>query len=491
MENKENVNKNAIYNMIKNIFSILFPLITFPYISRVLGADHLGQINFSSSFVGYFGLAASLGVSTYAIRECGKVREDKEKLGKMASQIFSINLASMVVAYTVLAITLIFARPLDSYRTLILIQSLNILFTTIGTDWLNSAMGDFQFIALRTVIMQVISLVSMLLFVRDSDDFVVYAWVNVAAQSGANLINIFYRKKYCKVKFTFQINLKKHLPPILLLFSMLLSQTIFVNTDVTILGLVRGDFEVGLYSTSTKIYSFTNTVVASIAWVVMPQLSGLFEKKEYEKINPLLKYALNFIVVLGLPCLVGMNVIAGELIETIAGKEYLGAAVSLRILSAALFCSFVSGFFGNIILLPSGREKIVLLGSAVSAVINFVLNIFFIPRFGLNAAAVTTAVSNFFMAVVLFPFIEKEVKIDGLRKIFRAPVCGGISLFVFMLIIKHLTRNSFLVTACSVIGGSILYLGILLIMKDEFLLGYFRPLYKKFKGRKHNKIQKK
>ncbi len=223
----------------------------------------------------------------------------------------------------------------------------------------------------------------------------------------------------------------------------------------------------------------------------MPQLSGLFEKKEYEKINPLLKYALNFIVVLGLPCLVGMNVIAGELIETIAGKEYLGAAVSLRILSAALFCSFVSGFFGNIILLPSGREKIVLLGSAVSAVINFVLNIFFIPRFGLNAAAVTTAVSNFFMAVVLFPFIEKEVKIDGLRKIFRAPVCGGISLFVFMLIIKHLTRNSFLVTACSVIGGSILYLGILLIMKDEFLLGYFRPLYKKFKGRKHNKIQKK
>ncbi len=486
MGNKENVNKNTIYNVVKNMFSILFPLITFPYISRILGADRLGQINFSISFTGYFGLAASLGVTTYAIRECGKVREDKEELSRIASQIYSINIVSMLIAYLALIAVLIFAGSIDSYRGLIIVYSLNILFTTIGTDWLNSAMGDFKFITLRTVLVQMVSLILMLTFVRTSGDYMAYAWVNVIAQSGANIMNIFYRKRYCKVNFTFRANIKKHLPPILLLFSMLLSQTVFVNTDVTILGLTRGDFEVGLYSTSTKIYNFTNTVVASIAWVVMPQLSGLFSKKAYPEINKLLKYSLNFIIILGLPCLVGMNIIAEELIEVIAGKEYLGAAMSLRILSFSLFFSFVAGFFGNIIMLPSGREKIMLFGSVVSAVVNLVLNLIFIPIYGLNAAAVTTAVANFLVGIILFPAIEKEIKINGLWAMLRAPVCGGICICILMIVAKLFINSAYLITVISVGCGSVVYAGVLLLMKDDFFLGYVRP----FSNRIREKIRR-
>ena len=131
MSDKINVNKNAMFNTIKSISGIIYPLITFPYISRVLMAENVGKINFGNSIVSYFSLIASLGVTTYAVRECSKVREDRQLLSKTASQILSINVFSMLIAYMALAVTFVFARSLDNYRTLICIQSAVILFTTL------------------------------------------------------------------------------------------------------------------------------------------------------------------------------------------------------------------------------------------------------------------------------------------------------------------------------------------------------------------------
>lgn len=294
---KSNVKKNTIFNSAKTVFGIIYPLITFPYISRVLMAENVGKVNFGNSIVSYFSLIASLGVSTYAIRECSKVRDSQDELSNTASQIFSINIISTLISYFALAVTLFIARPLDNYRELICIQSATILFTTLGADWINSAMEDFKYIAIRTIGMQLVSLALMFLFVKKPEDYIKYAVISVVASSGANIINILYRRKFCKMRLTIHMNLRKHLPHIMLMFSMILSQTIYTNSDTTILGLFRGDFEVGLYSTSVKIYHLINTMIASVAWVVMPQLSSGFAKKDYFEVNKLLKYSMNFIIV--------------------------------------------------------------------------------------------------------------------------------------------------------------------------------------------------
>ena len=290
------VRKNTIYNAVKSVCGIVYPLITFPYISRVLLAENIGKINFSGSVVSYFSLIASLGISTYAIRECSKYRNDRKKLGDIASEILSINICSTVLAYAALGFTLLFARPLDAYRELIMIQSLNILFSTLGADWLNSAMEDFRYITLRTTGMQIVSLILMFLFVRRPEDYIRYACISVLSASGANVINIFYRRRYCRTRLIFHINWKKHLTPILLLFSLILSQTIYTSSDTTILGLFKGDIQVGLYGTSVRIYNIVNTLVASVALVVMPQLSAAFSGRDYGKVNELLKYYLNLLL---------------------------------------------------------------------------------------------------------------------------------------------------------------------------------------------------
>lgn len=480
--NETRINKNATYNIIKNIFAIVFPLITFPYISRVLGAENTGKINFGNSIVSYFGLVASLGVTTYAIRECATIKNDRKKLSEVSSQIFSINILSTIIAYTALMITLVVASPLESYRFLITVQSTTIICGTLGADWLNTAMSDFRYIAIRTIMFQLLSLVLMFLFVRNRNDYMIYVYISVIALSGSNILNIYYRRRFCSVKFTKNMRVKHHIKPILVLFSMHLAQTIFVSTDTTILGIARGDFEVGLYGASTKIYNMVNTTVASIAWVVMPEMSIFFVERDYEKINGLLKYTANIILVLGLPCLIGINLLAEEIILTMAGNEYLGAVSSLRVLTISLAFSFAGGFIGNIILLPSKRENIMLVGSIISAIVNLILNLILIPILGLNAAAVTTVIANAVCFAFGIPFVDKEIKIMEKRKMLKAPVLGVIGMSVVVVAIKMLYLNAILTMLLGIGCGSIAYFVVLLLLKDEFTVQYVRQVTEKIGG---------
>ena len=480
---KSNVKKNTIFNSAKTVFGIIYPLITFPYISRVLMAENVGKVNFGNSIVSYFSLIASLGVSTYAIRECSKVRDSQDELSNTASQIFSINIISTLISYFALAVTLFVARPLDNYRELICIQSATILFTTLGADWINSAMEDFKYIAIRTIGMQLVSLALMFLFVKKPEDYIKYAVISVVASSGANIINIFYRRKFCKTRLTIHMNLRKHLPHIMLMFSMILSQTIYTNSDTTILGLFRGDLEVGLYSTSVKIYHLINTMIASVAWVVMPQLSSGFAKKDYFEVNKLLKYSMNFIIVLGLPCIVGVNVIALPIIDVMAGSEFYGAATSLHILTITLAFSLIGGWFGNMTMLPAGREKMCLISCGVSALVNIILNLFLIPWFGLNAAAITTAIAECVGLFILFNHRDRNIKVSNLKEMLKAPVVGSLCIVGVALFVRSTINSYLIICVVTIVISAMVYGAVLILMKNEFALSFLKPFIDKLKGR--------
>lgn len=479
MSEQVSIKKNTILNIMKSMMTVAFPLITFPYISRVLGAESVGKITFGNSIVSYISLVATLGVTTYAVRECSKVRQNKDKLNEVASQIYSINIISTVVAYVILGVLLFFGKPLANYRELIIIQSMVVLFTTLGTDWINSAMEDFKYITYRSFGVQIISLICMFLFVRKPEDYMIYALIGVLSNSGGYIMNIFYRKKFCKIKFTFDCNFYKHLPPIMLMFSMILTQTIYVNSDMTLLGLFKGDYEVGLYSVSVKIYTIVNTLIASIAFVVMPKMSELFARKDYVEINKLVRYTLNCIVTLGFPCVVGINVVAKEIIELIAGEEYLGATMSLHILTIALTASFLGGILSNVIMIPSGREKVCLKVSLICAVINVGMNLILIPHLGLNAAAFTTALAEIVGLCIMKKKLEKKITVKNPGKIVVAPLIGCIGI-ILIGILGKLMFADLLGRVAFIVGGSIIaYIGSLILFKHEFTMEILNPIIKR------------
>lgn len=484
---EKSLKKNSILNVIKTISSIIFPLITFPYISRILMPENVGKVNFGTSYISYFSMIASLGITTYAIRECSAVKNDKNNLSKRASEIFSINVCTTIVAYLLLAISLIAFRKLDAYRPLIIIQSTVILFTTLGADWLNSAMEDFKFITLRTVAFQFISLILMFIFVKTESDYLKYAAISVFSSSGANVVNIFYRRKFCKISFTLDMHWKKHFKPILLLFVMILAQTIFSSADVTMLGIMKSDYEVGIYSTALKIENIISQVVSSLAWVVMPRLSFYFSEGNYTKINMMLRKTLSLLFGIGFPAIAGVCVLSEEIVVIVGGKNYIDAAIPLEILMFSFAFSLIGGsFLGNMVLLPSKNEKIYMVICCIAATVNVILNYFLIPFGGAKAAAFTTALSSFLIMILLLFKKDKRIRLDYIKQVSYSPLIGSILLFIYCKIIGAILSDLWIKTVVCIVGSVIIYGVTLLVLKNELCIELFNILKEKMKRGKNN-----
>lgn len=473
------IKKNTFYNLIKSVTQIIFPLITFPYISRTLTAVNIGKYNFANSIVSYFTLIASLGISTYAIRECSKIKDNKEVLQKEISQIISLNLFTTLFSYFLLFILLIFSKKLESYRTLIIILSSSMLFGALGADWINNVMGDFKYITVRSFVFQVVSLVLMFMFVHKQEDYINYAIICVVSSSGSNILNYFYRRRYCKTTITLNINVRKRIKPIMLLFAMVLSQTIFLNSDTTILGMMRNNYEVGLYSTSVKIYTIVNTMMSSVYLVVMPQMSYYFNEKKYKEINSLFNYSAGFIFLLGIPAIVGINALCSDLIVLIAGKEYLGATLSLHILTLALFFSLLGGLIGNTILLPSMKENFFLKACIFSAIVNIILNLVLIPSYGLNAAAFTTLISQLIVFLLNLKHKNKEVVLINKKDLLLGPIVGSVLIFICCNIMKIFITNLYIRIIWSILISILVYIATLIFTKNENTLKILNKILKR------------
>ena len=439
--------------------------------------ENVGKVNFGISYISYFSMIASLGITTYAIRECSSVRDDKMILGKKASEIFSINICTTVVSYILLAVSLLLFQRLDSYRILIIIQSTSILFTTLGADWLNSAMEDFKYITLRTIAFQIISLLLMFCLVKTPDDYLKYAAISVFSSSGANIVNIFYRRKFCKVSFTKSMNWRKHFKPILLLFVMILAQTIFSSADQTMLGFMKGDYEVGIYSTAHKIENIISQVVSSLAWVVMPRMSLYFAEQDYIKVNQMLKKTLSLLMCIGVPSIAGVCVLAREIVMIIGGTSYLDAALPLMILMFSFAFSLVGGsFLGNMVLLPSKQENTYMWICCITAVFNVVLNFILIPYGGAKAAAFTTALSSLLIMILLIIKKDKRIKLDYILQVSASPVIGSAVIVIYCKIVGLFVTEVWGKTVICIIGSAILYGVVLIVMKNDLCLDILKEL---------------
>lgn len=464
--------KNSILSLIKSFVTIVFPVITFSYASRVLGVEKIGMVNYANSITSYFILLASLGISTYAVRECSKVRNDRSLLGETAGRIISINVLTSLLSYSALCTVLIFSIKLRNYWLLICINSLTIVFSTFGADWLNTAMEDYTLITIRTIVVQVVSVLLLLLFVKNENDYLKYTIINVFASCGANIVNIFYRKKYCKTKLTFHMELKKNLPPILLLFAMILSQQVFTTSDVTVIGYCMNDYQVGLYSTAVKIYTVASTIITSITWVVIPSLTIAYKNNDYDSIKESSNYSFDFMITLGLPIIVAILFLTPEIITVLAGEAYLEASLSLRILAIALLFNIVSCFIFNINLLASGKDIVCTILCAVAAVINLITNIIFIPLFGITAAAATTCLSQLLIAFLGAFFIDKKCVSKDTFQVVISVLIGIALVSVCILISKHFLHNSLICLLVSGASSILVYFIALFLLKNRLVLKY-------------------
>lgn len=484
-DNNNTIKKNTFYNLIKTISTVLFPLIIFPYTSRVLGPENLGKVNFANSIVSYISLLASFGISTYAVRECAKVKSDKRELSRVGSQLFTINIVSTVIAYIVLLICFMISSKLKEEYFLILLLSFPVFFQTLGADWINTAMEDLKFVSLRTMLFQLISIIAVFLFVRDAKDYFLFAVISAGASIGANCLNIYHRKKYCCLKIVKECNVKQHIKPIIFLFALTLSQTIFLNVDTTMIGFFHGDIEVGFYSVAVKIYNLASTLISAITIVVIPQLSLLSSSvNQNESIEKVQRYALNYILTLGIPIVVGINILTPGIIHIIAGPEYYQAVSPLRILSIALLLVMLGGaFIGNVVLIPNGNEKTFMFATVIATILNCILNYCLIPKYGIIAAAYTTVISEAIILLITFFKGREYIKIKSIYKCFALPIVGAVPFALISWILSRYVQNIFIHTVATIVVCCIEYIIVELLVKNEFISEYIISVSKERRNR--------
>ena len=474
------VRKNATLNIIKQICTIVFPLITFPYATRILHTENYGKFTFASSIISYFTLIAALGISNYAVREGARIRDDKLELGDFVKRVFTINFVSTLFAYALLILLMFFWRTLDPYRDLLFVLSTAIAFTTIGTDWINVIYEDYAYITKRYIVCHCIAIVFLFSLVHTQEDVVWYAFVSVLGGILANTANFFYiRKKYgIKIGFSFSAKTWKHLPPILVLFANAVAVTVYIHSDTTILGILKDDYAVGIYGVASRVYIMVKQVANAAIYVVIPRVASLISHGKDDEIKKLYKDTLGNVLLVLIPALVGLACLSEQIVLLIAGKDYVEAAQPLIILSFSLIFASTACLYINGILIPYRKERGALLLTVISACINIGLNFVLIPLFSFNAAALTTLIAEIFMCISGIVMTKKICVIPIKRELLFGGVSGGI-VFVVCMLVKSLIQNYLFVIILSVTISLIAYAILMCIIKNNFVYDLLKKVKKR------------
>lgn len=479
---QKSIKKNAILAAAKTLLSLIAPIITFPYISRVLSVEALGQYNFSSSVVSYFVLLAGLGISTYAVREGAKIREDREEVSRFLSEIWIINIISTVLAYALLILSVVFIKKLVSYRVIILIISLNILFNLYGKQWIYTIFEDFGYITLVQSAFQIITVCLTFVVIKRPEDVYKYAILNVISSSGAYILYGLHAKAYVDLQLTKVrlSQLKRHVKPILIIFSTAVASNIYMNSDIILLGAMVDDRCVGLYSAAVKIYNIVKQIILSIISVSVPRLTLYAGNKNF---RTLFTKVLNMLILLTLPAMMGVFILSDNIILIFSGNEFADASAALKLLCIAAVFALLANLFGMSVLLPYNKEHIFLKATVISAVLNIVLNIVFIPYFYQNAAAFTTALSQGVVLYIHYKHSREYVSLKNSLRCFLCTVAGCAGIGVVCWFIRNLGLKIITETAACICSSVLIYGVIQIITGNDFFMENLNSILR-IRGRK-------
>ena len=476
---QKSLKKNAFLNIFKTFLGVIFPLITFPYSSRILQPDGIGKVNFAQSVISYFAIFAALGISSYGIRESAKLRDDKKLLSKFCKEIFILNCISTAFADSILIITIFFISNFIPYRAVLCVCSATIIFTTIGMDWLYKAEEDYFYITIRHLFFQILSIIFLFIFVRTKDDYIKYAGIAVFANVGSNILNFFHSRKYisfrnCKIENPF-----KHLKAVLVLFSMSVAISIYTTLDTTMVGLLSSDYQVGLYTASTKINKIVLQLVTSIGFILMPRLSYYIGKKDFQSFNKLVYKSVDVMFLISIPCAIGLSVLSEGVILLLSGTHYVQAIPVMRMMNPIIVIIGMGSLLGSQILIPMGKEKYTLISEIIGAVSNFTLNLILIPRFHAFGAAIATVSAESLVTATQLFFARKYFEVNKFALSFLKYFLNSVIMGIIVLISIRLFKTQYSKMIFGIAVGVITYFLLLVLERNSIIFEILKSVKQK------------
>lgn len=475
MKKKKSIKANAFFNTFGEVLDLAAPMITFPYVARVLMPENLGKVQFAASIVQVFIYFAALGLPIYGVRKIAQVRDDLYERSKVFKSLLSIELITTFVVYIVFICSLIYVETFRRETVLYLILGIRIGFKTFGFEWFFKGMEEYKFMAYRKLVAKIVGIVLTFAIVRGPDDYVMYASISVMTMFCSRVFNYWNLRKMVEHVPFKEVSLKEHINGAVYFFLLFMSTKLYNNIDKIMLGFLSGNESVSYYVTANKLIRIIKTIFVAANAVLIPRFSNLVAKGEHDKVKSLSQKALSNIFFLPLPAMAGLYLLSYEAVMLFGGQRYLPSVSTMRILLPILILLPLKSLIGKQILLTYGKQRLVITAIFISTLMNVVLNTLLIPRFSHHGAAFASIISELTILIIELIFGWSYIK---RMKLIRARNLKYIIATLIMSIGVYCIKAYFIPPSLSIIylvmisvaTGAIIYLLVLIALRESLFL---------------------
>ncbi|TFF38787.1 flippase [Mucilaginibacter psychrotolerans] len=467
-----NIKKNFLYNSILLVSQYIFPMLVFPYTSRVLGVDKIGLVNFADGIVNNFILFSTMGLTITGIREVARYKNDRLQINRVFSELLVIHLIMTAIVSVIYVIAIYNYAKFSDHKALYLIGLSKLICNVFLIEWFFRGIENFKFITLRTVIIKTVYVALVFLTVKQKDDYNIFFILTCGMTVINGLVNCWYARNYVSVAFK-NLDLNRHFKFFFTMGLYLILTNMYTTFNVAYLGFVANDTSVGLYSTSLKIFTIILGLFTALNTVLVPRLSSLIAEDRHEEFISLINKSTILISAICFPIIMLSEVLAPQIIHIIAGEGYDGAIICFRIIIPQIFLVGISQILSNQILMSLKLDNKLAITSFYGAVVGVLLTIIYVPRYREVGTSIVVLISELVVTFVLYYFctVTARVKLPLLN------ILKNLVLSVPYLLIAYLCAISIsngLVTLLLAGTISLIYFALsqIYLMKNEILLAF-------------------
>ena len=482
-EKKSSVAKNYVYNLIYQLLTIITPLITTPYIARILGAKNNGIYGYTMSIVTYFILFGSLGVAMYGQREIAYVQDDKKKQTNIFWEVNIIKLVSYSISMIVFYLLFCIDGQYSAYYKILLIEMVANL---IDISWFFQGNEDFKKTVLRNLIVKSIGLVCIFLFVKSKNDLWIYFLIFVLADLIGNLSLWLYLPK-CLDKRKNKVKLKKHLKSIILLFLPQIAIQIYAVVDKTMIGKLTNNLsEVGYYDQAQKIVRALLLVVGALSSVMCSRIANAYSRNKNEEIRKYMLQSINMVFLIAIPAIFGIFALSEALVPIYFGPGYEKVIPILNLTSIILIVIGLNNVTGMQYLIQVKKQNVFTFSVVVGAIVNVILNIVLINMLGTIGAVYASVSAETIILLIQLHYTKDYIRLKDILTSLTKYLISGLIMFLLVRVLFLNFKTNLYSFLIELVVGAISYIAILLILKSQFIIDLINQVISYFKGRQKN-----
>lgn len=475
---KKNVIKNYIYNLSYQILILIVPLITTPYLSRVLGAENIGIYSYTLSVTTYFILFGSLGVAMYGQREIAYLQDNRKERSKVFIEILIMRFITLGVFFIIFHFTIVLNGNYKMYYRILILE---FLANSIDISWFFQGLEEFKKTVSRNIIVKIISVIMIFILVKNQDNLKEYFIIYVLSNLIGNVTLWMYLPKYIeKVKLK-ELQIFRHLKPTIGLFIPQIAIQIYTVLDKTMIGTIISDkSEVGFYEQAQKIVKILMAIATSLGTVMMPRIAATYAKSEINKVREYMNKSFEFILMLAFPLMLGIISVAYHFVPVFYGEGYEKVIVLLCVISPIIVLVCLSNVTGNQYLLPTKQQNKYTISVVIGAIVNFILNLLLIKSWASVGASIATVIAEFSVTTTQFILIRKEIKLSNVIKISYKYMLSSVVMFLFSIVIGLLIKRNIIAVSLQVFVSVFIYFMMLIVLKDQMIFEGIKTLKNKF-----------